>query len=66
MAIMHHLHCREMTLARALIPMFALLAAACTTAGTVPTGAPAWQALSTPLLQLLLAPQAPTPQSLAT
>ncbi len=41
MAIMHHLHCREMTLARALIPMFALLAAACTTAGTVPTGAPA-------------------------
>ena len=32
---------KKLTVTKALLPLFALLAAACTTAGTVPTGAPA-------------------------
>ena len=41
MAMIQFVLSKKMTGAKALLPLFALLAAACTTAGTVPTGSPA-------------------------
>ena len=41
MAMIPTVYSKKLTVTKALLPLFALLAAACTTAGTVPTGAPA-------------------------